>query len=159
MKLVYVSGPYRSPFGPHYVRRNILKAERVAAKLWAMGFAVICPHMNCAYIEGLISDDDVLKGELYTVQKCDGVVMVPRWEKSVGSNMERDHAFKRGIPVFYWPTNKLTLKHWNEGHFNEKSIVKEQYRQLGYDAAHIGEMMDVLRPEYDLKTLKCVNSP
>jgi hypothetical protein len=106
VKLAYVSGPYRSPKGwqDHYgVLRNIQRAEQVAVELWRRGFAVICPHKNTAFLDGVAPVDAWLQGDLVMVERCDLVVMVPGWETSEGANIEREHALRRGIPVCEWP--------------------------------------------------------
>ncbi|MCE5309616.1 MAG: DUF4406 domain-containing protein [Acidobacteriales bacterium] len=113
MKLVYVAGPYRdkSEYG---VLQNIREAEAIALELWKMGFAVICPHKNTAFMGGAqgLPDDVWLKGDLEMIERCDGVVLAPKWALSVGTRAEKEHAQKHGIPVIAWNWNsEQTVEH------------------------------------------------
>lgn len=130
MKLVYVSGPYRSKLGRHFVSANIRRAQALATKLWTMGFSVICPHTNAEDIDGLIPDDQILAGEMVIVQRCDALVMTEDWEPSVGAHMERECAFEHNIPVFYWPSDTGPLTMWRDGGFDVTEIVQRQVKLL-----------------------------
>jgi hypothetical protein len=102
LKLIYVAGPYRSKLGIWGVKRNIEKAAVVARQLWAGGFAVICPHMNTALMDGSdIPDESFLKGDLEILRRCDAIVMVGFWEGSEGASNEHEFACVSGIPAFY----------------------------------------------------------
>ena len=115
MRLVYVAGPYRSKYGRIGVALNILRARRIARKLWKLGLAVICPHMNAALFDGTMSEDAFLAGDLEMLVRCDAVVMMPRWEHSEGSSIELIIARKRGIQAFFWTDTtdaRLMLEHF-----------------------------------------------
>ena len=105
MKVVYVAGPYRDKRGSWYVQQNIARAAIVARELWMMGLAVICPHANTAMMDGEGTDDMFLKGDLEILSRCDGVVVLPGWVKSVGASAEAAEARRRGMPVFQWDPN------------------------------------------------------
>ena len=62
MPLAYVAGPYRSDSG-HGIYQNIRRAEKVALKLWRLGFSVICPHKNTEHFDGACPDDVWLAGD------------------------------------------------------------------------------------------------
>lgn len=110
MKLAYTAGPYRSKLGPYGIKQNIDRAEVVAGELWAMGFSVICPHKNTAFFDGLAPDHIWLDGDLVMLERCDLVVMLPDWEKSVGARAELEHAVAHNIPVYYWPEDRRLLE-------------------------------------------------
>lgn len=100
--LLYVAGPYRSP-KMDGVFENIYRARSVAKKLWAMGAAVLTPHMNTAFLDGAVAegDDDVwLEGDLEMLRRCDALVLVPGWEASKGTAAERAFALAHDLPVF-----------------------------------------------------------
>jgi len=78
---------------------KIEAARAIAVQLWCLGFAVICPHLNTAFLDGACPDDVWLAGDLVMLRRCDLVVMVPGWERSVGATAERDEALSRNIPV------------------------------------------------------------
>lgn len=101
MKLIYVSGPYSGD-----IDANIEKAAKIAAELWDAGHAVICPHLNTAHFElrcKVATYETYIAGDLLMVEACDGMVMVPGWEKSKGAVLEMEHAKAEGIPVWIYP--------------------------------------------------------
>lgn len=100
MKVAYVAGPYRDPRGHFYVSQNIERARGVAVKLWGMGFAVICPHSNCAHFDGAAPDSVWLEGGLELLRRSDLVVLTPDWEKSSGTLAEVELARSLDIPIF-----------------------------------------------------------
>jgi hypothetical protein len=121
MKVVYCAGPYRSKDGPWGVRHNIDVATRVARELWLLGFAVICPHANTAWMDGPQpstnkfgatcgpGDARFLEGDLEILKRCDGLVLVGEWWLSAGAKNEREVAL--GImPVFAWPQDMVRLE-------------------------------------------------
>lgn len=112
MKLLYVAGPYRSKDGMWGVHQNIQRAKEVAANLWRMGFAVICPHANTAFMDGLGTDEMFLNGDLEMVKRCDGVVMLSGWEESTGATKERQFAKDLGMPVFDMSEDAEMLGRW-----------------------------------------------
>ena len=60
MLVAYVAGPYRSEtiYG---IEQNIQRAKRLAAELWKRGYAVICPHANSAFMDGVCDDETFLR--------------------------------------------------------------------------------------------------
>lgn len=102
-KVLYVAGPYRSEKGMWGVHENIHRAKQIAQKLWAMGYAVICPHANTAFMDGSdIPDHHFLAGDLLIIRKVDGIVMTPKWVESEGAKAEYNYANNLSIPVFEW---------------------------------------------------------
>ena len=115
MKLVYVAGPYRSKHGRIGVVLNILRARRIARELWRLGLAVLCPHTNTALLDGAVSDDAFLAGDIEMLARCDGIVMAPGWERSAGSLDELTFARGHAIAVFFWTGTtdaRLMLEHF-----------------------------------------------
>lgn len=100
-KLAYIAGPYRADtvFG---ITQNIERARAVAAEYWKKGYAVICPHMNSALFDGVVSDQEFLDGTLAMLSKCDVIVMVGDWGKSKGACSEFEFAADNNIDVEYW---------------------------------------------------------
>ncbi|OPZ85311.1 MAG: Fe/S biogenesis protein NfuA [bacterium ADurb.Bin429] len=96
MFVVYTAGPYRSAQGMHGVAQNIERAGSVARQLWAMGFTVICPHKNTAFFDGADIPDEVwLAGCLQLVGRADILILLPGWEHSSGTRIERDTALAK----------------------------------------------------------------
>ena len=94
MEVVYISGAYRSDT-KNGVYENIQKARKVALKYWKLGYAVICPHMNTAFMDGACSDDTWLNGDLELLRRSDIVVMMPGWQDSAGAKEE--HSLVMGL--------------------------------------------------------------
>jgi hypothetical protein len=112
MKVAYVAGPYRDPRGPYYIGRNIEVAREIAIALWNMGYAVVCPHTNTAFMDGAAPDSVWLNGDLEILRRCDIIVMVPGWEKSTGAKGELLCAKDASLSVYYWadPMDRALLE-------------------------------------------------
>jgi hypothetical protein len=102
VKVAYVSGPYRSKQGIYGVYQYIQAAREVALDLWRQGYAVVCPHLNSALMDGAVPDAVFLAGDLEIMRRCDLVVMVPGWQHSEGACAEREEALRLGMPVYEW---------------------------------------------------------
>jgi hypothetical protein len=105
MKLLYVAGAYRAKT-IYDSSVNIRVAEAVAAELWRRGAAVICPHKNTAFLDGVTSDKNFLDGDLLMLEKCDAVIMLPGWDISKGASGEYNHALVEMLEVFEWQTQQ-----------------------------------------------------
>jgi hypothetical protein len=94
MKIAYIAGPYRasgSDFGKTVIE-NIRAAELVAIKYWRLGYAVICPHLNTAFFDGLCPDDTWIRGDMEFVRVCDVMVMMRGFQHSSGAMREYQRA-------------------------------------------------------------------
>lgn len=114
--LAYIAGPYRDPRGAHWIGENIHRARRVAADMWARGYAVICPHLNTSLMDGLCDDSAFLDGTLEMLRRCDLVVLTYDWHHSAGAIREVNEAMMLRIPVYQWPRlDPVTEAHFNAG--------------------------------------------
>lgn len=101
MKIAYVIGPYRGKT-INETRANIRKAETAAVELWKMGYAVICPHLNSAFMDGVCSDDEILGRYKEILKRCDIAILLPGWGNSEGSKVEFYIAEGHGIETMIW---------------------------------------------------------
>lgn len=99
MKIAYIAGPYRGR-SHNDVAQNIWAARDVAIRLWSLGYAVICPHLNSAFMSGVASEEVFLEGGLEMLRRSDLIVLVEGWPASEGTAKEIEEARSRGIPVF-----------------------------------------------------------
>lgn len=104
-EVMYVAGPYRAET-INEITENIQNARKVATILWKAGFAVICPHMNSAFMDGACEDETFLAGGLELVRRSDGLVLIGNWRESEGTLAELKFAQKLG---------KSILIHTDEG--------------------------------------------
>jgi uncharacterized protein DUF4406 len=100
MKVAYIAGPYSSKSIAGVVR-NIREAERIAIQWWHHGFAVICPHMNTALLDGEIDYETFMEGDLEFVRRADLIVMMPGWRNSAGAAREHALAEELGKRIVY----------------------------------------------------------
>lgn len=100
MKIVYIAGPYRAKNGSTVIE-NVRRAERVAIKYWRMGHAVLCPHTNSAFMDGVCPDKTFLEGGLRFVEVSDIVVMMKNYEESPGAVAEHAHAKALAKEIIY----------------------------------------------------------
>ena len=100
MKVAYIAGPYRGNT-VNDISENIARARAVALKYWGKGYAVFCPHMNTAFMDGAHDDKIWIEGGLEIISRCDVIVMMKDWTKSTGSVEELLHAEACGIEVMY----------------------------------------------------------
>lgn len=108
MKLIYVAGAYRAPT-IFEIANNIRLAESVAAELWRRGAAVICPHKNTAFLDGVTSDENFLAGTMLMLEKCDAIVMLPNWRSSTGAEAELMRAVECNLYDFDWEDEKSQI--------------------------------------------------
>lgn len=100
MKVIYLAGPY-SGYSINDVHDHIEEARRVSRKLWMAGYAVVCPHMNTAYMDGEDTWGVFLEGDLEIMARCDIVVMLPGWRGSKGARVEHETAMVLRKRIWY----------------------------------------------------------
>lgn len=109
--VVFVSGPFRGN-SAYQQELNIRRAEGVALELWRLGVAVVCPHANSRHFEGAMPEDGFLEGYLAILERCDAMVLTPRWSESEGAQREFEKAQASAIPIFHWPEERAKFILW-----------------------------------------------
>ncbi len=110
MKVVYIAGAYRGDGKPDTIYENIQIVRKYAKKYWRLGYAVFCPHMNSAFMDGACSDETFLEGSIEILKRCDVIVMLPNWEQSAGSVDEFNLANDVGLQIIHENYNGRRLK-------------------------------------------------
>lgn len=97
--VVYLAGPIRSRW--RFERwLNVLRARKVAIRLWNAGFAVICPHLNSVTLRHRVNEEWIVIGDMSIVEKCDFMVVIGDWLNSRGSLGEFILAKRIHLKVF-----------------------------------------------------------
>ncbi len=102
MKIAYLAGPYRSD-SVNGLYENIQRARRIALEYWRLGYAVICPHLNTAFMDGACPDNVWLEGDIEIMLRCDVVVMLPGGKESKGAWEEYTRAVADHKQIIYEP--------------------------------------------------------
>lgn len=100
-KVIYTAGPFSAPTRLGELV-NIEAAEMWALGIWRAGHVALCPHANTANFSGQLDKSAFIRGDLELLARCDAVLMLPRWEGSQGSLIEKTVAELLGMPVFFW---------------------------------------------------------
>lgn len=105
--LIYLAGCYtrhRIKWLPRQIATplNVLYAWRKSRQLWAMGFHVICPMTNTAFMDGATDYEGFMKGCFDTIDRVDAVVMLPNWIYSPGARRELHYAIEKGKQIIYF---------------------------------------------------------
>jgi len=100
IKVIYVAGPYRAETRSE-IGLNILRAEKVAKRLWEDGYAVICPHANSAHFDGVVADRCFLEGDIEILTRCDAIYMMKNWQDSEGAMAEHAVAMELDMEIIY----------------------------------------------------------
>lgn len=100
MKLIYVAGKYRGKT-INETYENIQVARQASTELWQKGYAVLCPHTNTSFMDGLVPDDTFLQGTMEILRRCDAIYLLPNWKQSEGARAEFALADELGLEVIF----------------------------------------------------------
>lgn len=114
--VIYVAGPFRAKPIPGQDQpnqweqeQNIRRAEGISLEIWKKGHAAVCPHTNTRYYQGACPDHIWLEGDLAIIERCDGVLLTPDWERSEGARNEKIHAEAHDIPISTDPDELIDM--------------------------------------------------
>lgn len=110
MKLptVYIAGPYRGPT-ESAIRRNIERAREAAELVWKCVGKAFCPHLNTAFMGGVVPDAVFLRADLEWLAECDAVYAIHGWSGSEGAKGGVTEAKRLGKIVI---TDEQVLREW-----------------------------------------------
>lgn len=114
--LIYVAGPFSGPTRAR-VERHIRDAVEYGLRVAHAGGMPVVPHANTSHsdYEHAQSYEFWIVGTAKLMTRCDGVLLIPGWERSRGATGERELAIKIGLPVFdfgVWADAETRLKTW-----------------------------------------------
>ena len=105
MKRIYVAGPYSG--NTIQTLRNIRVGIRVCTEILLAGDAPFCPWLDHQYLLALrnnetLTVDTMRRYSLAWLAVSDEMLVLPGWERSVGTKAEIVQAHVIGIPVRYY---------------------------------------------------------
>ncbi|WP_343241599.1 DUF4406 domain-containing protein [Methanoculleus sp. UBA312] len=108
-RVLYISGPFSHPDPVHGIPKNILQASEAALVAWRDGWAVHCPHKNCAGFEHAagIPYETWIAGDLELLRRSDAICMVGLWTESRGAVVEYRLARSLGLPVYRYVAEEI----------------------------------------------------
>lgn len=102
LKIVFIAGAYYSEY-PEQIKRNIKKAEEYQIALANNRIGFFCPHNHTNGFETKAYAIESFYKELdmWFLQRCDAILMLPGWEESKGATAEHEYANKINMKIFY----------------------------------------------------------
>ena len=100
MKLIFIAGPYTG-ISRGEVEDNISLARDMAERLVEHKLAFICPHTNSSHMHDLADAGYWYDFYITILLKCDALITVGEWQKSVGATAEVATAERHQIPIFH----------------------------------------------------------
>ena len=101
---IYIAGPYTAA-DAWGVEQNVRRAESLAYEVAKIGAVPMCPHSNLRFMCSEIAAF-MYPATLELMRRCDAVLMVEGWEKSIGACGEYEEAGLLKMPRF-WTLNGL----------------------------------------------------
>jgi len=96
---IAVIGPYRADT-VNGIARNIAVARDAAVAILKRGHKPFTPHLNTAFMDGVVPDEVFLEMGRDIVEWCDAVFLLPGWCASVGAAIEFELASKSGKLIY-----------------------------------------------------------
>jgi hypothetical protein len=98
--ILYISGAYRGR-SMNDVYENIQHARRAGIEGWKHGWISLVPHLNTQFMDGLGQDEMYMQGDLLLLEKCDAILMLEGYGKSMGATREFQKATDLGLQIFF----------------------------------------------------------
>ena len=94
MKRVYIAGPMSN-----LPELNFPAFEAEASRLRALGYDVVSPHEVCP--DKGMAWADCMKADIAALVTCDGIALLPGWERSKGASLEAHIACALNMRMVY----------------------------------------------------------
>ena len=99
MMLVYIAGPFSADDG-WGVAQNVHRAEAAARAVVRLGAMPVTPHSIGARMAGTETQEFWRAGTLELMRRADAVLVLPRYECSIGTKGEIAEAQRLRMPLF-----------------------------------------------------------
>lgn len=95
---VYISGPMTAKDG-RSIEQNTADGVALYLQLLKLGIPAFCPHLSGAFPSAwtALSHGDWVRYDYAVIDRCTHMLMMPRWQTSVGAQMERDYWMAKGV--------------------------------------------------------------
>jgi hypothetical protein len=109
MKRIYIAGAI-TPVGKNHpvleYLTNKRRGIRATVEVLRRGYSVFCPFTDDDYWMVLMEGEEIppkmiYQASLSMLEVCDGVLVIPGWEDSMGTKKEMERAREINIPVFF----------------------------------------------------------
>lgn len=104
---IYIAGPHRAATA-WAQEQNVRMAEGYSLAVWQAGHVPICPHTQLRNYHDSIPGHVIDRGVLTMLEGCHAALVLPNWDKSVGTKADIDHANRLGMPVEYALTTSIS---------------------------------------------------
>ena len=106
---VYIAGaihPYKSEDPITGFLGNLRRGQRMGKDLLIKGYSPFCPFLDFIYFLHLGDGENITVRQIKDLsmvwlEKCDAVLVLPKYRKSEGTRAEIARAKELGIPIFY----------------------------------------------------------
>lgn len=100
--LVYISGPMTAKDG-RTIEQNVADGVGVYLDLLRRGIPAFSPHLSGGFPSAwsALSHGAWLAYDFAVLDRCTHVLMMPRWETSLGARLEKEYAECQRLPLFY----------------------------------------------------------
>jgi len=102
-KVYYVAHPYTAN-GDVSIEDNLRLCAERCNKLLDLGYVIISPitHSHQLHILQERSHEFWLEQDFALLKHCDGIILCPGWEKSLGCQMEITYALPLGLEILFY---------------------------------------------------------
>ena len=121
-KVLYIAGPYTGQYHDYRsycdIDAHINEARKAAIWCANAGVLYFSPHLHSAHMEVIVPHVPAAywyRLDLVLAGACQGILLLPHWEQSVGALAEREHFVTHGKRLFCFPQDQARVLAWAKG--------------------------------------------
>ena len=100
MKVIFIAGPFRAE-NQWGIECNAYQAEKAALQLAELGYIPLCPQTMYRHFHKTVTDKFWLQATRELLKRCDGILVLPGWQKSEGTKKEIELGKSLGLSLEY----------------------------------------------------------
>jgi hypothetical protein len=97
--VIYIAGPYSGDTRLD-VSENLWEAVRAVYEIYEVGAMGLFTPLMTDVFAGEFLEETMLERDLWLLERCDAVYVIPGWQESEGAQVEVNHAKSLNLPVF-----------------------------------------------------------